>query len=38
MKAIDGRTTVYVCKNFSCQQPATTVAELEQQLQGAFSS
>ena len=27
--AQDGKTTAYVCQNFSCQQPVTTVGELE---------
>jgi hypothetical protein len=27
--ALNGQTTVYVCQNFTCQQPVTTVAELE---------
>jgi uncharacterized protein YyaL (SSP411 family) len=28
----NGRATVYVCKNFICQQPVTTVQELEELL------
>jgi uncharacterized protein YyaL (SSP411 family) len=27
--AQDARATVYVCENFTCQQPVTTVQELE---------
>ncbi|MBN1221283.1 MAG: thioredoxin domain-containing protein [Anaerolineae bacterium] len=27
--AINGQTTVYVCQNFTCRQPVTTVEELE---------
>lgn len=29
---IDGMTTVYVCENFTCQQPVTTLEELAKQL------
>src|SRR6266851_1114576 len=32
MRPVDGKTTVYVCKDFSCKQPATTVADFESQL------
>jgi uncharacterized protein YyaL (SSP411 family) len=32
MKAVDGRATAYVCRDFACQAPATSAAELEQQL------
>ncbi|HEY0007002.1 MAG TPA: thioredoxin domain-containing protein [Pyrinomonadaceae bacterium] len=31
-KMIDGRATAYVCENYTCRQPATTPAELAQQL------
>ncbi len=34
MEPVDGRTAAYVCRNFSCRQPATTVQELE----GALAS
>jgi hypothetical protein len=34
MEPVDGRTTAYVCRNFSCRRPATTVQELE----GALAS
>ncbi|MDI3340580.1 MAG: thioredoxin domain-containing protein [Sphaerobacter sp.] len=30
--AIDGRPTAYVCEGFACRQPATTAAELAEQL------
>jgi uncharacterized protein YyaL (SSP411 family) len=36
--AIDGRPTAYVCRNYTCAQPATTAAELVQQLAGSASS
>jgi hypothetical protein len=29
MKRIDGKPTVYVCRNFSCMNPVSDVAELE---------
>src|SRR5699024_10776237 len=29
---VDGQSTAYVCHGFTCQQPVTTVAELEAQL------
>jgi len=32
MKAVDGRATAYVCRDFACQTPATSAAELEEQL------
>ena len=32
MKGVDGRATAYVCHDFACQTPATSAAELEQQL------
>ncbi|HRH41644.1 MAG TPA: thioredoxin domain-containing protein [Pyrinomonadaceae bacterium] len=31
-KLIDGKTTVYVCENFVCQRPVTTIEELKEQL------
>ena len=31
---IDSRATVYVCQNYTCQQPATTPEEVEQALRG----
>lgn len=31
-KLIDGKTTAYVCENFVCQRPVTTVEELKEQL------
>jgi uncharacterized protein YyaL (SSP411 family) len=31
-KKIDGKTTVYVCENFTCQKPVTTTEELREQL------
>ncbi len=33
-RMIDGRATVYVCENFACQQPVTTINELNEQLWG----
>jgi uncharacterized protein YyaL (SSP411 family) len=32
MRPVDGKTTGYVCRDFSCKQPATTVADFESQL------
>ncbi len=32
MRAVDGRATAYVCRDFACQTPATSPAQLEQQL------
>jgi hypothetical protein len=34
MRAIDGRAAVYVCRDFACRQPVTTIEELEQQFSG----
>ena len=31
--AIDGKPTAYVCENFACRMPVTTVEELKEQLQ-----
>lgn len=31
-KMIEGKTTVYVCENFTCQKPVTSVQELNEQL------
>jgi uncharacterized protein YyaL (SSP411 family) len=31
--ALEGRTTAYVCENYSCQQPVTTAEELAKQLE-----
>lgn len=31
-KLIDGKTTAYVCENFVCQRPVTTIEELREQL------
>ncbi|MEP6963296.1 MAG: thioredoxin domain-containing protein, partial [Acidobacteriota bacterium] len=33
MPAVNGLATAYVCENFACQLPGTTVAELEKLLQ-----
>ena len=32
MRAVDGRATAYVCRDFACQTPAISAAQLEQQL------
>jgi uncharacterized protein YyaL (SSP411 family) len=32
MTAVDGRPTAYVCRNFACRQPVTTVEGLEREL------
>jgi uncharacterized protein YyaL (SSP411 family) len=32
MKPIDGRTAAYVCRNFTCRQPVTTVEALQHEL------
>jgi uncharacterized protein YyaL (SSP411 family) len=34
MKEVNGRATAYVCRDFACQAPATSPAELEKQLRG----
>ncbi|MGI8639141.1 MAG: hypothetical protein ACR2MG_04235, partial [Pyrinomonadaceae bacterium] len=31
-KMIEGKPTAYVCENFTCQKPATSAAELREQL------
>ncbi len=31
-KLIDGKTTAYICENFVCQKPVTTIDELKEQL------
>jgi hypothetical protein len=33
MKSIDGAATAYVCRNFTCRQPVTTAAALQQELE-----
>jgi uncharacterized protein YyaL (SSP411 family) len=35
--AINGQTTAYVCENYTCQQPVTSVADLRSQLDSAVS-
>jgi uncharacterized protein YyaL (SSP411 family) len=32
---VDGTTSAYVCRNFTCRQPVTTVAALQQELKAA---
>jgi uncharacterized protein len=32
--AVEGKTAAYVCRNYSCQAPVTSVEELLQQLTG----
>ncbi len=34
MREIDGRPTAYVCSNFTCQEPVTDPARLDEQLAG----
>src|SRR5262249_4802237 len=34
MKPIDGRAAAYVCRDFTCRQPVTTVEEMERSLAG----
>jgi uncharacterized protein YyaL (SSP411 family) len=34
MQPIDGRAAAYVCRDFTCQRPVTTVEELERQFNG----
>ncbi len=31
-RSLGGKTTVYVCQNFSCKEPVTNVSDLERQL------
>jgi hypothetical protein len=33
MQPVDGETTAYVCRNFTCRQPVTTAAGLQQELE-----
>jgi uncharacterized protein YyaL (SSP411 family) len=33
MPPIEGRSTAYVCENYTCQLPVTDLAEFENQLQ-----
>ncbi|HEX9995719.1 MAG TPA: thioredoxin domain-containing protein [Abditibacterium sp.] len=33
MKAIDGQTAAYICQNFACQRPVSSVEEIRQLLQ-----
>jgi uncharacterized protein YyaL (SSP411 family) len=35
MLPIDGSAAAYVCRDFACQRPVTTVEALEHQLEGA---
>jgi uncharacterized protein YyaL (SSP411 family) len=32
MRAVDGVTAVYICRDFTCRQPVTTVEALHQEL------
>jgi uncharacterized protein YyaL (SSP411 family) len=32
MRPVDGVTAAYVCRDFTCRQPVTTVSALEQEL------
>jgi uncharacterized protein YyaL (SSP411 family) len=32
MKPVDGRAAAYVCRNFTCRPPATTMEELQREL------
>jgi hypothetical protein len=34
MRAVDGRATAYVCRDFACQSPATSAAQIAEQLRG----
>jgi len=34
MRAIDGRATAYLCRDFTCESPTTEVGELERLLDG----
>jgi len=38
MTPIDGRTTAYVCRNFTCEQPVTDAAALEERLTSSRAS
>jgi uncharacterized protein YyaL (SSP411 family) len=33
MHSVDGRTAVYVCRDFACRQPVTTIEALQQELE-----
>jgi uncharacterized protein YyaL (SSP411 family) len=33
MQPVDGQATAYVCRDFTCRQPVTTAAALEQELE-----
>jgi len=35
MEPVDGTTAAYVCRNFTCRQPVTTVDALQRELKGA---
>ena len=35
MEPVDGTTAAYVCRNFTCRQPVTTVEALQQELKVA---
>jgi len=35
MEPVDGTTAAYVCRNFTCRQPVTTVDALQQELKAA---
>jgi uncharacterized protein len=32
MQPVDGASAAYVCRNFSCRQPVTSVSDLEREL------
>jgi uncharacterized protein YyaL (SSP411 family) len=36
MRPVDGRAAAYMCRNFACRQPATSVAALEEALDEAL--
>jgi hypothetical protein len=35
MRAVDGRATAYVCRDFACQAPATSAAQLKERLKNS---